>query len=81
MDVSNGFSDPDKTFTLFWVNSMGTFTTSFSRSILPLGGFGGPEKDRKFVCGGSLSFTQVLAYLWTGPARFLVSQRTVSFGT
>ena len=43
------FSDPDGAFTLSWANSMWTFTTSFSRSILPLGGFGGPEKDRKFV--------------------------------
>ena len=80
MDVPNGFSDPDKTFTLFWANSMGTFTTSFSRSILPLGGFGGPEKDRKFVWW-LLSSTQVLAHLWTGPAQFLASRRTALFGT
>ena len=38
-------------------------------------------KGPKVLCGGSLSFTQVLAHLWTGPARFLASQRTVSVGT
>ena len=38
-------------------------------------------KGPKVLCGGSLSFTQVLAYLWTGLAWFLASQRTVSFGT
>ena len=51
MDVSNGFSDPDKAFTLSWANSMGTFTTSFSRSISPLGGFGGPERTESFGVG------------------------------
>ena len=82
MNVLNGLLDPDMAFTLFWVISMQTFTTCFSRSILPLGGFGGPEKDRKFVWW-LLSFTQVLVHLWTGPARlqFFVSRRTASFGT
>ena len=36
-------------FTLSWVISMGTFTTSFFKVYLVFVGFGGPEKDREFV--------------------------------
>ena len=61
---------------LSWANSMGTFMTSFSRSISPLGGFGGPEKDRKFWYG-LLLYCVISAEVLALPHHLLVFSGTL----
>ena len=67
IDVPFEFVDPDGAFTLSWADSMGSFTTSFSRPILPLGGFGGPEKDRDVCVVWVAGFTAASTYLLSVP--------------